>query len=146
MPATRGNAFANRQCRLEFFFLGEFFCFEAQCNRLIKSKATKANCSQPSNTNLSINTQKHTMCQLTSTRVVNVPTLVLNKSVLANVPQKEEESPKQEFGSYGDYWGVDELAFPVKTTRTFATSSSSGSLKSVEMCSSYGSYWGLDQE
>ena len=86
------------------------------------------------------------MCQLTSTRVVNVPTLVLNKSVLANVPQKEEESPKQEFGSYGDYWGVDELAFPVKTTRTFATSSSSGSLKSVEMCSSYGSYWGLDQE
>lgn len=85
------------------------------------------------------------MCQVTSALAINnANPVVLNKPVLANI----KEDRTEEYGSYGDYWGCDDLPLPVKR-RTLEPSTSTASLKSVDSTMSnvsYGSYWGLDQE
>lgn len=84
------------------------------------------------------------MCQVSTTRVIsnNIAVVLNNKPIIPTPPAKMEE-----FGSYGDYWGYDELPLPIKKNKpVLASRSSSTSLKSEESCVSYGSYWGLDQE
>ena len=82
-----------------------------------------------------------TMCLVSNNRpIVTNNVIVLNKLA----PKKQEHATTQEYGSYGDYWGCDELTLPPQPS--LGTSTSCRSLKSVEFCAGYGSFWGLDQE
>jgi len=88
------------------------------------------------------------MCQVTAIRAINntANAIVLNKPALANI--QEDRTTVEEYGSYGDYWGFDELSIPAKR-KTLESSHSNSSLKSVESTAStvsYGSFWGFDQE
>lgn len=86
------------------------------------------------------------MCQVTSKLSMTAAPAVLNKPVIQESLPKITESEPEEFGSYGDYWGVDEFVLP---KRSLAPSASTTSLKSVESTTStasYGSYWGTDME
>mmetsp|Transcript_17601 Transcript_17601/g.33398 ORF Transcript_17601/g.33398 Transcript_17601/m.33398 type:complete len:90 (-) Transcript_17601:149-418(-) len=88
------------------------------------------------------------MCQVTTIRAINntANAVVLSKPVLANI--QEDRTAAEEYGSYGDYWGFDELSIPAKR-KTLEPSPSTASLKSVDSTAStasYGSFWGLDQE
>ena len=88
------------------------------------------------------------MCQVTTIRAINhtANAIVLSKPVLANI--QEERKPAVEYGSYGDFWGCDELSLPAMR-KPLESSPSTSSLKSIDSTTttvSYGSYWGLDQE
>ena len=82
------------------------------------------------------------MCQASIRRsVVSNNIASLRKPVL-----KVSESPTEEFGAYGDYWGMDSMPPPQGNLTNSASMASFKSVDSTTNFSSYGSYWGTEME